>query len=1046
MNEFNTAREFEEKHVAETVKIVENNCAAFRDEVAKMRADIEQMQEHFHEGDVELWVTLNNTITMHDNTLRALARNERARNKPYFGRIIFTDRERNTKESLYIGRGGINRNITEQVVVDWRAPISNVYYENGMGECSYLSPEGSDVLLDLELKRTFDIEEGTLNDYVDSAAVTNDELLTKYLTRNKEAVLGEIVATIQKEQNDIIRKTPFRNVIVQGVAGSGKTTVAMHRISYILYNYPDRITPDDFYIIGSNRMLLNYITGVLPELDVEGIRQMTMEELFVRLIYEEWAREIKASVISVREDDSEAGTTARFEALKEFCDGLEARYFDLQDVMLNRSCFVEGVENGVTGVYDRSDRQTGEDTTVKILSADYVVRFLKDNPTIPLLIKAELLNEKLKDNLEFELQRHSSLYTVKEKNAIRKAFADKFAAKKYGSTVFEIYDEFLLNVVHRKPTREYDVNDLASIAYIYKRIAEKEVISEAHHIVIDEAQDYGMLAYRVLDYCVKDCTYTIMGDTSQNIRSGQGLNSWEELRGLLLTRSGDSFCTLRKSYRNTIEISGFATKILDHGSFELYPVEPIIRHGAEPEIMHVSENEAVAQTAALCRSWQNEGYGTIAVICRREDEAAELNRQLLTSGFKVLENDPDKAEFGSGVIVLPIALTKGLEFDAVCVYEPNRDNYPVDDHHAKLLYVASTRALHRLGLICADKDCKEKGRELTGLITDEIPKNKARKIIIADPVIDDNAPTASELAREEKRRKEADNEYVKAKTLAGATARTLSNPDIQKAVEAAGNGNGGDVKEDKKKTTEHSSTPEEDIRGTFAAEVNEDEVTPPGHAAPSLAPRWINKQPGGIYVQSRYGILRIIPTSPDIIRLSFCKGSDFRNEGDKCLKQFAMMKKFLYRDTPKLLEIGAGNIGIALDKQTGAITYKDGKGKQLFTEKVLEQRFISDTAGYTFLNFRKDTSFYAYDHSRNQLKYLPAKAVCITQNDDAMPLLTVKDSFAIMPVNESRTVFSNLPGRQTTLLTEGSGIDYYVIVGADTDAILENYRRLNVRP
>lgn len=118
--------------------------------------------------------------------------------------------------------------------------------------------------------------------------VANDELLTKYLAKNKKAVLGEIIATIQKEQNLIIRRSPKTNIIVQGVAGSGKTTVAMHRISYILYNYSDDFRPEDFYIIGSNRILLNYITGVLPELDVYGIRQMTMEQLFIRLLYEEW--------------------------------------------------------------------------------------------------------------------------------------------------------------------------------------------------------------------------------------------------------------------------------------------------------------------------------------------------------------------------------------------------------------------------------------------------------------------------------------------------------------------------------------------------------------------------------------------------------------------------------------------------------------------------------------------------------------------------------------------------------------------------------------
>ena len=133
--------------------------------------------------------------------------------------------------------------------MDWRAPVANAYYENNLGKCSYRAPGDVDIPIDLTRKRTYEIEGGKLLDFFDSEVIANDELLTKYLAKNKQAVLGEIVATIQKEQNEIIRKSPYHNVIVQGVAGSGKTTVAMHRISYILYNYAERFRPEDFYIV-----------------------------------------------------------------------------------------------------------------------------------------------------------------------------------------------------------------------------------------------------------------------------------------------------------------------------------------------------------------------------------------------------------------------------------------------------------------------------------------------------------------------------------------------------------------------------------------------------------------------------------------------------------------------------------------------------------------------------------------------------------------------------------------------------------------------------
>lgn len=283
-----TDRRAEENYLRRTLSIANANVENYGREVARMQEDIDEMLAHYHDNDMEVFTILNNTVTMHTHMKRALERNEKARNKPYFGRIIFHDEALDKEESVYIGKGGIAKDTTHWMVVDWRAPVANAYYENNLGKCSYCTPGGVEMKIDLELKRTYEIEEGKLLDYFDSEVVANDELLTKYLAKNKEAVLSEIVATIQKEQNEIIRKSPYHNVIVQGVAGSGKTTVAMHRISFILYNYTEKFRPEDFYIVGSNRILLDYITGVLPDLDVHGVKQMTMEQLFVRLLYEDW--------------------------------------------------------------------------------------------------------------------------------------------------------------------------------------------------------------------------------------------------------------------------------------------------------------------------------------------------------------------------------------------------------------------------------------------------------------------------------------------------------------------------------------------------------------------------------------------------------------------------------------------------------------------------------------------------------------------------------------------------------------------------------------
>ena len=167
--------------------------------------------------------------------------------------------------------------------------------------------------------------------------VANDELLTKYLARNKKAVLGEIIATIQQEQNEVIRKKPQHNMIVQGAAGSGKTTVAMHRISYILYNYEQEFAPEDFYIVGSNQVLLNYITGVLPELNVYGVSQMTMEQLFVRLLYEDWDKSWQIKPVVKGVTPAVKGTLVWFKELENFCLRYEYRAIPREDVVIEKT-------------------------------------------------------------------------------------------------------------------------------------------------------------------------------------------------------------------------------------------------------------------------------------------------------------------------------------------------------------------------------------------------------------------------------------------------------------------------------------------------------------------------------------------------------------------------------------------------------------------------------------------------------------------------------------------------------------------------------------
>ena len=1081
----------EEVYLKDTLKVIENNIANYEAQTAQMQEEIQEMLDHYHSNDVELYTSLTNTITMQENMKRALRRNHKASKKPYFGRIVFHDEKLDKEESLYIGRGGISKDTTHQVVIDWRAPVANAYYENGLGKCSYPAPDGGEFPIELKLKRTYEIENGKLLDYFDTEVIANDDLLTKYLAKNKQAVLGEIIATIQKEQNDIIRKSPYHNMIVQGVAGSGKTTVAMHRISFILYNYQERFKPDDFYIVGSNRILLEYITGVLPDLDVYGIRQMTMEQLFVRLLYEDWddnKYRIKDNA-GMTADGSVRGGISWFHDLEEYCKRLEKQTISTKSVYLNPKQFVEGFKNGKTGIFDETiGRPVNPADLIEIVAGKDVESYVEQNPTMSIQSKINMLNERLLVKLKDEFLKNQIKYTQEEKKAILRAYRGKYGKNVWKQSIYELYRDFLMEQFEKgyaveMPDNEFDVYDLAALAYLYKRVKETEIISEAHHVVIDEAQDFGMMAYAVLKYCIKDCTYTIMGDVSQNIHFGYGLNDWEELKTLMLSGERDYFGVLKKSYRNTVEISEFAMNILRHGTFTAYAAEPIIRHGNPVVVEELrGRKEMMKKAADICKSWQEKGLDTIAVICRNEKAAARAARDLSTF-IEVAESDLEKAVFGNGVMVLPVAYTKGLEFDAVLILDPDNEDYPVDDGHAKLLYVAATRALHEL--------CVLHIGDLTGLITEPVVEDYQEHDENECFTTKEEKPSEEALGIEETAKESVQNPVQKKTDVAEPTEKqglpvvkpqvrkkvvaTLKTPKpvaappktvlltgvragerekivlntsaskLEKMIEVSRPSLEADSKRTQRKSG--GALRKEESPG-FGDMPSTELLNPGGHAKIDLSVKWAYKQPDGLYLQSRYGVLRLSPVTGEIIRVTFATKGQPKEEVYERIALEKIEKFWMYKDTSSVVELSTDELLLQVDKKTGAIRYMNDKKQGLLAEKSSDCRRISESQGgksrsLVFFDWKKDNLYSPGMNGKEGLQ-LNGKAYYISESSkqNEPPFVLSDKGYGILVATDKPVICCNIPAYGSYLMTEEEQIDFYFVAGKNQKAVQENYRKL----
>lgn len=981
--------EEEREMLSDILAIADENLRRTQASVRSLADELHELKEVYDVEDKEGLALWFNTDARFQHVRQELLSMERSRKKPYFGRIDFTDSKLAKEECYYIGKTAITRDDAELVVIDWRAPIASVYYESSLGTCKYSVKGEQTYEIDLSRKRTYEIENDELKDFYDSDVVANDDLLTKYLAKNKRAVLSDIIATIQQEQNEIIRKKPQHNVIVQGGAGSGKTTVAMHRISYILYNYELEYKPKDFYIIGSNRILLNYITGILPDLDVYGISQMTMEQLFIRLLYEDWDQ--KYMVKKLEREDKMAcvkGSFSWFHDLENFCRRYEWAYISRKDIF-------------------------AEKTHHLLMSQKTIEALLKEFDYLSLPDKLDKLTEHLIAKVENEIYGKYYTYPPDEQKALLKYYRTYFGKREWKGSIFELYDDFLREQNEKGypvllPGESFDLYDLAALAYLYKRIKETEIIQEASHVVIDEAQDFGMMVYGALKYCMSKCTFTIMGDVSQNIYFDYGLADWEELKGLMLPGEFDYFGLLRKSYRNTVEISNYAINILQHGNFPIYPVEPIIRHGNEVRTIQCkNENEQVREAADIVLEWQKSKYETIAVICRDEEEAGRLSKELCKR-VNIREFDAQTEEFGSGVMLLPIEYAKGLEFDAVLLWGVDDRNYPAEDGFVRLLYVAATRALHELAVLYTGK--------LTDLIAAPVSEEKKQKYLVVPP-----EKTVRNLpVKQEKTKEELKQEQI----ARGQDEMALRDSIGPKRIVVQNS-----IKEKMPKIFENANHKEEIPEFGELPETNK--LKPAGRSNLNLSIRWLTGNKNYLELVNAYGILRIIPIADNTVRICFTRDSFGKLAGVPEELAATIRPGWKYREVKNMVEIALGKLILRVDKKTGGISFYTEQGVHLLSEGTPLPRQIAgppQNQTWTYFNWTKKEILKArgsYNKKWIDMKST-AKYISFGAKSGRPACMMSNSGYQILVPAGRRVMCCTIPMYGSYISTEGEPyIDYY---------------------
>lgn len=621
---------------------------------------------------------------------RKLSEFVKLKESPYFGKINFVDDGFN--EELYIGRYGLTPEGTyDPVIVDWRAPVASLFYKGMLGETTYSSPQG-EIPVDILGRRQLMVKKAKLEGYFDSDINIQDEILQMVLSSNSGEKLKDIVNTIQKEQDEIIRADRNKVVVVNGVAGSGKTTIALHRVAYLLYNYRQQLA-DKVLILGPNDIFIDYISEVLPNLGETAVKNETFLSFAYKEIgLKEDVKDITSYLEEVLKGNEEVINEIKYKSSKDFIDLLDKKimeieesYFKIQPVIfLNEEIVsIEEINELFEKHYKYMPIFRRSQKVKRILFAK--IKDIRDEKVREININAKDEKAKLSaDELAIEENNIEFRRRIAIRDVVREVMKSKADIEAWidNEEVVNIYKKFM-------NTEKLSYLDLAGILYLMIKLDGKKSDYEVKHIVIDEAQDYNMLQFIVLKELTGCRSYTIVGDSNQRLVKAEEVPAMLRLKDIF----GGFFnlYQLNKSYRSTYQIMEYANKFLDEdvvvpfvrkGEFDV--LETTVPKGDTEDLMEVIVN--------LLEDYQEEKYENIAIITKDKEEVNIISPEL-KKRTNILAFNKSDIVYRGGKVLVPSYYAKGLEFDAVILvdFDENTDNL--------IKYIMSTRALHRLSVI-----------------------------------------------------------------------------------------------------------------------------------------------------------------------------------------------------------------------------------------------------------------------------------------------------------------------------------------------------------